>query len=84
MKNNSKMNNRFITFLFSMLLIGLIAVGCSDDDDPAVVQQDLVELAVASGYNTLAAALTEANLITALGLLKKLSIIIVGQIIYLK
>ncbi len=66
MKNNSKMNNRFITYLFSMLLIGLIAVGCSDDDDPAVVQQDLVELAVASGYNTLAAALTEANLITAL------------------
>lgn len=66
MKNNRKMSNRFITYLFSMLIVGLIAVGCSDDDDPVAVQQDLVELAVANGYNTLAAALTEADLITAL------------------
>ncbi|MTI41113.1 fasciclin domain-containing protein [Fulvivirga lutimaris] len=66
MKNNRKTSNRFITYLFSILLVGLIAVGCSDDDDPVAVQQDLVELAVASGYNTLAAALTEAELVTAL------------------
>ncbi|MEQ9169387.1 MAG: fasciclin domain-containing protein [Marinoscillum sp.] len=49
-----------------MLIVGLILLGCSDDDDPEVVQQDLVELAIASGYNTLAAALTEADLVTAL------------------
>lgn len=66
MKNNRKTSNRFITYLFSLLIVGLIAVGCSDDDDPVAVQQDLVELAVANGYNTLAAALTEAELITAL------------------
>uniref|UniRef100_UPI00404AC6CA fasciclin domain-containing protein n=1 Tax=Fulvivirga sp. TaxID=1931237 RepID=UPI00404AC6CA len=66
MKNNRKTSNRFITYLFSMLIVGLILVGCSDDDDPEVTQQDLVELAIANGYNTLAAALTEADLVTAL------------------
>ncbi|MEQ8243585.1 fasciclin domain-containing protein [Fulvivirga sp.] len=66
MKNNRKTSNRLITYLFSMLIVGLILLGCSDDDDPEVVQQDLVELAIASGYNTLAAALTEADLVTAL------------------
>lgn len=49
----------------SLLLVAFLT-GCSDDNDVVETPQDIVDVAVANGYNVLAAALTEADLITTL------------------
>ncbi|UII34185.1 fasciclin domain-containing protein [Fulvivirga ulvae] len=52
----------YSVLLLSMLL--LVFTGCGDDDDGGNPEpQYIVDVAIANGYNTLAAALTEANLV---------------------
>lgn len=64
MKRIMNLNTKFLALMMTMAVMVFSFSSCSDDDDDVVtLQEDLVELAVARGYNTLAAALTEANLI---------------------
>ncbi|UII28275.1 fasciclin domain-containing protein [Fulvivirga maritima] len=63
-----KMFNSYLKLVLAgMLLVpGLLLTSCGDDDDGGGVTPDepnIVDVAVANGYNTLAAALTEADLV---------------------
>lgn len=52
-----------------LLALGMVTIfsSCSDDEDPIIEDpQDIVEVAVASGYSRLADALTEAGLVSTL------------------
>ncbi|MBL3654524.1 fasciclin domain-containing protein [Fulvivirga sediminis] len=63
-----KMFNNYLKFMLAAMLLvsGFLLTSCGDDDDGGGVIPDgpnVVDVAVANGYNTLAAALTEAGLV---------------------
>ncbi|MEO9966901.1 MAG: fasciclin domain-containing protein [Reichenbachiella sp.] len=53
------------TFLF-LFLVPLFFISCDDDDDTNESTQDIVELAQANGFTSLATALTQVDLISTL------------------
>ncbi|MBT8317282.1 MAG: fasciclin domain-containing protein [Lutibacter sp.] len=60
---------KFFTFLAIATLTAFTLESCNDDDNDVVVMtptQNIVEIAVANGFNSLAAALTRAELVDAL------------------
>ena len=63
------MKNFIISFLF-IFSLAITGTSCNNDDDnvmPVIVQtKNIVELAQANGFTSLAAALTRADLISAL------------------
>ena len=61
-----KMFNTYYKYALTAVLLvsGLLLTSCGDDDDGTPPDEpDIVEVAMANGYNTLAAALTEAGLV---------------------
>ncbi|UII22254.1 fasciclin domain-containing protein [Fulvivirga ligni] len=61
-----KMFNTYYKYALTAVLLvsGLLLTSCGDDDDGTPPDEpDIVDVAIANGYNTLAAALTEADLV---------------------
>ncbi|MEM8567070.1 MAG: fasciclin domain-containing protein [Bacteroidota bacterium] len=58
---SSRLKAYLVIVLMAALMFSLSS--CGDDDDGPAPPQTIVDVAVASGYNTLAAALTEAGLV---------------------
>lgn len=64
----SKLNVTNLSRVILVVLLALFTVvfsACDDDDDDNA-PQDIVDVAIANGYNTLAAALQQADLVTTL------------------
>ena len=63
MKLTNYLTGRGILSAMTLVILSFFATSCGDDDDGVTPQpQNIVEVAIANGYNTLAAALVEANL----------------------
>ena len=69
MKNSILLNEiasfKVVKLFVIMFLSTVVLSGCNNDDDggdPVIEEDNIVEIAIANGYNTLAAALVEAGL----------------------
>ena len=67
------MKKVILNISFFLLAGGLIVSSCKKEDEeetpivtPAVDQDDIIDVAIAQGFDSLAVALTEANLVSTL------------------